>query len=333
MRVKRRAASICFWFQLPELMLIIGSEWDCARWMWLSRISDWLSEKRMRVLHAVAILLTPLMYVASFPPFGVAEGAFVFLIPFFWWLRMRPSYKSVAWTSLVMGWVSWVVLIFWLRHVTFAGMLMLAGMMGTFFMLWALGSAWMSRRFVSEDKRWEGLIFALGASALWVVLEYARSWFLTGFPWLPLAASQANRPVMLQGATVFGQWGISFMLVLFNVGVAAYMIRIVGWAREKKKSYCPEFYVGLGTMVAMSFLMTRMSAGQKTEALFHAGVIQPLVPQDEKWDSNFAKEIMRKVELKTVQASRASGDKKASAIFWPEAVLPYPLKMKSLLRP
>lgn len=294
--------------------------------MWISRISEWLLAHRERLTHGAAVLLTTVFYVAAFPPFNVGESAFVCFVPFVLWLRFNPSYKLVFWTSLAIGWVSWLVLIFWLRHVTWGGMAALSGIMGLYFSLWALGTAWLSRRTLGKGM-WSGIPLVLGSGALWVIVEHLRSWLLTGFGWLPLAASQWKQPIMLQSATEFGQWSVSFALVILNVGVAGYFVRIVGYAKTRKKSLCPEFYVALSIMVWLTFMQLNKTSRQEREPAFKAAVVQPAVPQDEKWNSAFAQKILDRLERQSLLLKALEPD----AVFWPEAVLPYPLNDDSTL--
>ena len=289
--------------------------------MLISRISEWCDKRKMAITQWVAVLFTTCFYVMAFPPFEVGEGAFVFLVPFVIWLRFQPSYKSVALTSLGIGWLSWIVLIFWLRHVTWAGMFVLSGIVGAHFMLWALGVAWLSRMTLGKGM-FSGIPLALGGAALWVVLEHVRMWIFTGFPWLPLAASQADQPIMLQSASIFGAWALSFALVGVNMGVAAYFLRLVAYARTKKREICPEFYVTLSILVALTFMLLRFTGDQQRVATFKAGIVQPNVPQDQKWDNAFASQIIGRIDQWT---RRIAVGFKPDFIFWPEAVLPYSL--------
>lgn len=50
---------------------------------------------------------------------------------------------------------------------------------------------------------------ALAAGLLWYLLEWTRGWFATGFPWLTLGAAQARWPLLIQGASVIGDYGLS----------------------------------------------------------------------------------------------------------------------------
>jgi len=216
--------------------------------MMISDIEAWFARKAPVIAHCVAIVLTGLFHLVAFPPFDVSEAAFTLFIPLLVWFRFRPSYRSVMFTSLGIAWVVWIVLIFWLRHVTWTGMFLLAGVVALHFSAWALGAAWLSRRIGSLGGKW-GIVFGVGIASWWVVLEWVRTWFFTGFPWLPLSASQWSQPIVLQGAALTGAWGISFALVFLNAGVAAYMIKIVDYARFRKKTFCLEFYVSLSFIV------------------------------------------------------------------------------------
>src|SRR6185436_20609063 len=58
------------------------------------------------------------------------------------------------------------------------------------------------------------------APALWVTLEWLRGWFFIGFPWGALGYSQYRFHDLVQIAEVTGVYGISAVLVLFNVVVS-----------------------------------------------------------------------------------------------------------------
>lgn len=53
----------------------------------------------------------------------------------------------------------------------------------------------------------------LGFPSSWVLFEWIRSWFLTGFPWLYLGYSQLNTPVSGY-APILSVYGVSFAVVL-----------------------------------------------------------------------------------------------------------------------
>lgn len=71
--------------------------------------------------------------------------------------------------------------------------------------------AWLWVRFLRRERA--PLADALAFAALWLGLEWLRSWLLTGFPWLYLGYSQQDGP--LAGlAPLGGVWLVSFALAL-----------------------------------------------------------------------------------------------------------------------
>lgn len=71
-------------------------------------------------------------------------------------------------------------------------------------------SVWILRRYISLQPL--GVLLAF--PALWVLLEWLRSWLFTGFPWLVLGYSQSNSFVG-QSAAVLGVYAVSGLLAFF----------------------------------------------------------------------------------------------------------------------
>jgi hypothetical protein len=76
--------------------------------------------------------------------------------------------------------------------------------------------------FVRLGRSWwrRGGAALLALPALWCVLEVLRSWLLSGFPWNLAGAAWIAVPGALPLAAWIGVYGVSFLLVLVNVGVA-----------------------------------------------------------------------------------------------------------------
>jgi apolipoprotein N-acyltransferase len=280
----------------------------------MARYSGWLWARAV-------LVFTALLHTVAFPPFDVPEAAWVFATPALLWIIIRqPSRREFL---LIVGgamFVSWLVLLEWLRHVTIGGMIALSAIMAVFPTLWFAAAHWALPRASGSDMR-RRILATLGLAGLWVVLEWVRGWFLTGFPWLPLAASQWQRPVLLQGAAFGGAAAVSFPLILFSLGLAAYLKRIQLWIRERKGRFCPEFYLAMAALFIVTFGMFGEIARQQRRPLIKAGMVQPNIPQSQKWDAMHASEILRVLEMFTKVAARQTPD----AIFWPEAVMPAPV--------
>jgi apolipoprotein N-acyltransferase len=157
-------------------------------------------------------------------------------------------------------------------------------------------------------------------AALWVVGEWVRGWIFGGLPWLPVAASQWQRPMVLQVAAYAGAWSVSFLIVFLNLGVAAFLHRLMFEPGASKRS--PEFMAALMVLVLTSFPFISEMLGQQRDKLARVALVQPYIPQGEKWDPARAKEVLGIIEDVTLGAAVADNP---DVIVWPEAVVPWAL--------
>ena len=272
---------------------------------------------------AVAVgVLTVLLTAASFPPFNVAEAAYVFAVPILLWL-WRGAPLRVALTTIVTSqFIVWLVLIVWLRHVTYPGYVLVCAVLGLYSSIWYI-AAWRWLPGI-RDVAWRGRIVVLfGLAGLWVVLEWGRTFVLSGFPWLTLAASQWERPLLLQISSWTGAYGLSFVFIFFNLALASYFDRLARFYRQGLRRLAPEVYRALGLLMAVAFGGFRFSVahGQEREPLLRAGLLHPDIPQDMKWEREHAREILEILERETLRMRGLEPD----VVFWPEAVTPFPL--------
>jgi apolipoprotein N-acyltransferase len=94
--------------------------------------------------------------------------------------------------------------------VAFVLMLGLISIMALYF----AGTAWLVSRLTAGDP----LRLAIIGPALWVLIEWFRGWFLSGFPWLSLGYSQVDSS--LSGwAPLLGIYGVSWVLLLSAAGL------------------------------------------------------------------------------------------------------------------
>lgn len=281
--------------------------------------------QKTSVLWAVlASVLTAVLWVVSIPPFDFAEAAYVALVPLILWLFLEPSWKRALLFSFLSSWAAWCVILIWLRHVTVFGTLALAAVLAALFLLWVAGARWILPKVAGRAFVWRAVGF-LGLAGLWVVVEWVRSWIFWGFPWAPLALSQWERPVVLQIAAWTGAYGVSFVLVFFNLCVA-YTLRsrvvvpqrrlLVGW-------FSPDLYLALGALgVCISVFFVSLPARDSKVDLLTAGVVQPYITPELKWDEAKELENLEILELWTRRVGIEDGD----VVLWPEAATPWPVE-------
>jgi apolipoprotein N-acyltransferase len=184
--------------------------------------------------------------------------------------------------------------------IAFALMLALVAIMGAYQAL--LG--WFVARFVPRAGALRSLV---GVPAAWLLLEWWRGWFLTGFAWLSLGYSQTD--TWLSGfAPVVGVYGVSALLLL-SAGALVTLVRGGPGAR-----------IGPAVILVVPWLvgfgLQRVEWTQATGHPVGVAVIQGAIPQDQKWlDANHDTTLRLYRDL----TARALG---TPLIVWPESAPP-----------
>lgn len=143
--------------------------------------------------------------------------------------------------------------------------------------------------------------------ALWVLFEWVRSWFLSGFPWLNLGYSQPD--TWLAGvAPWLGVYGVS-LLVASVSGLLAESLR----APEKfLRRYLPALLV----IFLGGWLAGKVEWTEPVGAPLRVALVQGNVPLELKWQPVYRTTVLERYRSLSDQA----GD--AELIVWPEAAIP-----------
>jgi apolipoprotein N-acyltransferase len=156
------------------------------------------------------------------------------------------------------------------------------------------------------------------APALWVTLEWMRGWFFIGFPWGALGYSQYRFHDLVQIAEVTGVYGVSAVLVLFNVVVAEVL-------RERGRDV-RRLLPGLVTITVLVFVLPALGrwrvatlARDPIVGSIKVGLAQGNIAQDRKWDPEFQDETMARYRQLTLEAARDG----ARLVIWPETAAPF----------
>ncbi|HEY9154320.1 MAG TPA: apolipoprotein N-acyltransferase [Opitutaceae bacterium] len=274
-------------------------------------------------LTALAVLVsTVLMTVLAFPPYSQSEFAYAFAAPAIFWAYTKPSWKLFSWTMVAAQVVAWTFILWWLRHVSYLAIFLLGPFVGVWIGLWYGAVRWTMPRMLGCDSRTRVLAM-LGLGGLWVVNEWTRDWFLTGFPWLPLAASQWNRSVVLQTASLTGASGVSFLLIVMNIGFAAYGHRLLREKQRGLRKRSPEFMCALLLLMGPTYYVLFTQVTKQDRAPFlRVSTVQPDIPQTLKWDPSQSDFIFNTLGSLTAKAATNHPD----LILWPEASTPFAVK-------
>jgi len=265
-------------------------------------------------------LLSGILLVLSFPKFGHWAVAWVALIPLLYSLR-HLSFTSALLAGLLAGFVQHVGLLYWVTHVVVhygklpmvmgvPVMMMLALYLSLYTGLFAGGTVFFRHR---------GIPAVVSAPLLWTVLEYAKSMLFTGFPWENLAHSQSLNLPVIQVADLTGSYGVSFLIVLVNGALCAFIV--TGDAVRRKAL--------TGAVVAVLLVAATVGYGLwrigDITARFEAAprqtvaLIQGNIDQSIKWDPAFQLETLRIYRDLSLQAATEH----PQLLIWPETATPF----------
>lgn len=139
-------------------------------------------------------------------------------------------------------------------------------------------------------------------AALWVMGEWVRGTFLTGFPWLDLGYA-ATYPTLLPWAAVIGVLGLSFVVALAGALVAeAVRGRTVG-------------LLAILIFLLASPLVTRLSFVHPTGRAVTASLIQGDISPNVKWDPDTQDAIIHRYWKLTQKSDGV-------LVVWPETAVP-----------
>lgn len=283
--------------------------------------NSWWRRHGSRVTAFLVFCATAAATIGMMPPSRYPELAYVFASAAVFWAYRAPAWKLYAGATLGGQMLAWTVTLGWLSNVTWAGLLLLGPFIGAWVGSWFLAVRWVMPRLVGRPWPHRVLgVFALAGA--WVLVEWTRTWVLSGFPWLTLSATQWQRLSVLQPAAYTGAWGVSFTLIAVNVAFAAYAHKLLtaGAQPGQPRTRCPEFIAAMVLLLGCLMLTVRETFNR---ARFHqrwanVAIVQPAIPQAIKWDESEAQGILHTLERETLIAALGRPD----LLVWPEATTP-----------
>lgn len=277
------------------------------------------------LIRLFAVCLTGLLHPLCFPHFDLEWLTWIILVPLHLGLTGLPSGKSfqygwLAGTIAFTGTISWVITAMnqfgqvpW--AISALLMLLLATYLGIFIGVYA----WGYQQLHKDYSRW----IWLSAPSLWVSLEYARTYVLSGFPWTLLGYSQYQWLPVIQFSDLTGVYGVSFLLVMGNVVVTS----MAKWMWSQKSGHSASFpwQATLGFLVILSaafgyghWQINQQAVIDQSVKSLAMGLIQPNILQDKKWDTAYIDETLTRYTSLSLQAGQ-----QLDLLIWPEAATPF----------
>ncbi|MEW6332424.1 MAG: apolipoprotein N-acyltransferase, partial [Pseudomonadota bacterium] len=163
---------------------------------------------------------------------------------------------------------------------------------------------WLQARFFPQAGAWWT---TLVLPALWVLFEWTRGWFLTGFPWLNLGYSQVATPLGGYSAWL-GVYGVSFF--------CAFSAALLAAGTRAPEKFFRRFLPLLAAVWMLGWLAGMAEWTRPVGGPVQATLIQGNVPLDVKWRPDSRRAIMDRYAALTAEAPWSD------LIVWPEAAIP-----------
>jgi apolipoprotein N-acyltransferase len=267
--------------------------------------------QRHNVRLALAGLLSALMLNLCFAPWDCWMLAYIALVP--WTLAMAwdsSTRRAVVWSGLA-GLAFWAASLYWLWWIT------LVGYFGT---LIYLPCYWLIAAIIVRSAMRRNWPAAFVLPVVWVSLEYARNFVISGFPWFFMGHSQYAQLAMIQIADFAGQYGVSFVVVMIN-GAIVDAIRLAMRRKSLDARIRRRLAIGLASSAAI--LIATLSYGQyrlgqqTTRPGPAVGIVQQAFPIHLGRRGAGAGEMFQR----HMQASLAFVGAGCDFVLWPESML------------
>jgi apolipoprotein N-acyltransferase len=158
-----------------------------------------------------------------------------------------------------------------------------------------------------------------GFAAAWVLMEWLRSFLLTGFPWNMLGTAWAFHPVFIQTAALWGTYGLSFIMLIWCGTLYG---DICGGSNKYGAAFIliPVLLLGFGAW--------RIHNYPQIDSDITVRLVQPSIPQQMKWN----RESLEDNFYQYVNMSAESGLDKVDFVIWGETAMPFSLDYDNVYR-
>ncbi len=262
--------------------------------------------------HHLLSFFAGTLFLLAFAPFGVSILAVVSIGYLFILCLTQPT-KIIVQCYFCFGLILFVVGLYWLYisiHTVSGGPIWLAILLivilSVFMALYyALAGYLISISYTKFQS--QSLTLLIIAPSIWVLIEWFRGWFLSGFPWFSMGYSQTNT-YLSNWAPIGGIYMVSWIC-----GICAGLVALI-YLGKRKQSY--KAAAALTTIIIVSLLLGMFSWTQSTGEKFTVSLVQGGIQQERKWlPGEFSKTL-------DLYKSSLKASNKSDLVVWPEVAIP-----------
>lgn len=180
-----------------------------------------------------------------------------------------------------------------------AGLALLTGIQSAVYCRWVLPKAY-------------GLL--LGLPSVWVLFEWLRSWFLTGFPWLYIGDAHVET-WLSAWAPIFGILGISLLISLQAAIICTIVSRLKSGTQIRSTQWFAAISVLLGIWLS-GWVAQKTEWTEPWGEPLKVSALQGNIPQEQKW--------LPEMQAPTLERYRDLSISvwDSDLIIWPETAIP-----------
>ncbi|MDR3330815.1 MAG: apolipoprotein N-acyltransferase [Endomicrobium sp.] len=265
--------------------------------------------------------ISGLLAVSAFPKMNLFFLIWIAFVPLIF-VIMRTGVKNSFFYSFITGLVFNAIGLYWLIHTLQFNMnSYLQAIIAVCILLFYLALYWgtwgmsiclaknIIQKAIGNELYSTILIIFFGAS-MWVLLEYIRTYFLTGFPWMLIGYSQFQFIEIIQISEFTGVYGVSFLVIFCNLCFYFW----ISISNGKKYLYIA-LILNIVIIIFGAFRADRFRFFGNKE--FTVSIVQPNIDQYKKWDIIYEKEVLSKLK----KYSHEIAKNKTDLVLWPETVI------------
>jgi apolipoprotein N-acyltransferase len=268
-------------------------------------------------------VLSGLLLVFAYLPFGLLVPNFVAFFPILYWLDCNPnaSVRRRMRAGLVFGLTTNAILLHWMYAMLAVSWMaitlyvFLVSMFALFAMVAVALMGWIRAR-----TRWS---FALVLPGSWLTLEWARSWGDLRMTADHMGHTLGGYPFLIQFADLGGPYGVGAFMLVVNALIYE------TWRRRRQQQQGngswrrPAMVLAALLVVVLGYDTWKWTHPPKADGYLRTAYVQPNIPLDVKDDLGTADEQWEVLVRLTEQATSENPD--LDLIVWPESAYPRPL--------
>ncbi len=263
---------------------------------------------------AFAAIAFGLIAACAYPPLHLWPLGLAALVGFVWLIYTAPNWRSALWRGWWFGWAHLTLANNWIAT-AFTHQAKMPEVLGwaavpllCIYLAWYAAFAALAAHLLARRAPLWAFGFVLAGA--WVLTEWARGTFFTGYPWPPLGLMLLgtwDTPGLARVLPWAGTYALSGVTMLIAAGLL--------WAAVAKR-----WFAGASGVAALALVMLLPSLAvevtRPADAVAYT-LVQPLLKQSEINDaSKFEEQFAR------IAALTAPGQNQSRIVLWPESAIP-----------